>query len=43
VMIGSALTFARVSDYWIQAIQGLLILLTVLLDLFRRRQMRRGG
>lgn len=43
VMIGSALTFARVSDYWIQAIQGLLILLTVLLDLFRRRQMRQGG
>lgn len=42
ISIGSAMTFARVSDYWIQAIQGVLILLTVLVDLFRRRQMRRG-
>jgi len=43
VSIGSALTFARVSPYWIQTIQGALILITVLFDLFRRRQMARGG
>jgi len=43
VSIGSALTFARVSPYWIQTIQGALILMTVLFDLFRRRQMARGG
>jgi ribose/xylose/arabinose/galactoside ABC-type transport system permease subunit len=41
--IGSAMTFARVSDYWIQAIQGVLILITVLVDLFRRRQMQKGA
>ena len=40
--IGSALIFARVSPYWIQTIQGALILITVLFDLFRRRQMARG-
>ncbi len=41
--IGSAMQFTRISDYWIQAVQGVLILITVLVDLFRRRQMMRGG
>jgi ribose/xylose/arabinose/galactoside ABC-type transport system permease subunit len=39
--IGSAMQFTRISDYWIQAVQGVLILITVLVDLFRRRQMMR--
>lgn len=38
--IGSALVFVNVSPYWLRAVQGLLILTTVLFDLFRRyRQM----
>ncbi|MFN8376582.1 MAG: ABC transporter permease [Anaerolineae bacterium] len=41
--IGSAMQFTRISDYWIQAVQGVLILITVLVDLFRRRQMMRKG
>jgi ribose/xylose/arabinose/galactoside ABC-type transport system permease subunit len=39
--IGSAMQFLRISDYWIQAVQGLLILITVLVDLIRRRQTSR--
>jgi ribose/xylose/arabinose/galactoside ABC-type transport system permease subunit len=42
-MIQSSMQFLRISDYWIQAVQGLLILMTVLADLYRRRRtMRRG-
>ena len=36
--IGSALIFVNVSPYWIHAVQGLLILITVLADLTRRRR-----
>ena len=40
--IGSALIFVNVSPYWLRAVQGVLILLTVLADLWRRaRQARR--
>jgi ribose/xylose/arabinose/galactoside ABC-type transport system permease subunit len=40
--IGSALIFINVSPYWLRAVQGVLILLTVLADLWRRaRQARR--
>ena len=35
--IGSALIFVNVSPYWFRAIQGVLILATVLADLLRRR------
>ncbi len=38
--IGSALIFVDLSPYWFRAVQGVLILLTVLADLSRRR--RRG-
>ncbi|MFO1350648.1 MAG: ABC transporter permease [Gammaproteobacteria bacterium] len=36
--IGSALIFVSISPYWLRAVQGLLILLTVLADLARRRR-----
>jgi ribose/xylose/arabinose/galactoside ABC-type transport system permease subunit len=40
--IGSALIFINVSPYWLRAVQGVLILITVLADLWRRaRQARR--
>jgi ribose/xylose/arabinose/galactoside ABC-type transport system permease subunit len=40
--IGSSLIFINVSPYWLRAVQGALILLTVLADLWRRaRQARR--
>jgi ribose/xylose/arabinose/galactoside ABC-type transport system permease subunit len=40
--IGSSLIFVNVSPYWLRAVQGALILLTVLADLWRRaRQARR--
>jgi len=40
--IGSALVFVDLSPYWIRAVQGLLILATVLADLTRRNRQRRG-
>ena len=39
--IGSSLIFVGISPYWLRAVQGTLILLTVLADLMRRR--RRAG
>jgi len=36
--IRSALVFVNVSPFWLQAVQGIMILLTVLADLFRRRR-----
>lgn len=36
--IGSSLIFISVSPYWLRAVQGVMILLTVLADLFRRRR-----
>lgn len=41
-MIRSAMVFINVSPFWIQAVQGVLILGTVLADLFRRRRQRIG-
>jgi ribose transport system permease protein/rhamnose transport system permease protein len=38
--IGSALIFVNISPYWLRAAQGILILVTVLADIYRRR--RRG-
>ena len=38
--IGSALIFVNLSAYWLQAVQGTLILVTVLIDLARRRRQR---
>lgn len=42
-MIRSALVFINVSPFWIQAVQGTLILVTVLADLLRRRRQRQRG
>ncbi|HEX2526001.1 MAG TPA: ABC transporter permease [Geminicoccus sp.] len=39
--IGSSLVFINVSPYWLRAVQGLLILLTVLADLARRSKRAR--
>jgi ribose/xylose/arabinose/galactoside ABC-type transport system permease subunit len=36
--IGSSLIFINISPYWLRAVQGTLILLTVLADLMRRRR-----
>lgn len=36
--IDSAMIFTSISQYWLQAVQGMLILLTVLADLLRRRR-----
>ena len=35
--IGSSLIFVNISPYWLRAVQGVMILLTVLADLWRRR------
>lgn len=40
--IGSSLVFINVSPYWLRAVQGVLILVTVLADLYRRRRQARG-
>ncbi len=37
-MIGSSLVFLNVSAYWLRAVQGLMILATVLADMMRRRR-----
>lgn len=37
-VIRSAMIFINVSPFWLQAVQGIMILLTVLADLFRRRR-----
>ena len=41
--IGSSLIFINISPYWLRAVQGVLILLTVLADLLRRRRQARCG
>jgi ribose/xylose/arabinose/galactoside ABC-type transport system permease subunit len=38
--IGSSLIFLNVSAYWLRAVQGLLILATVLADMARRHRIR---
>ena len=40
--IGSSLIFINLSPYWLRAVQGVLILLTVLADLWRRRRQMLG-
>jgi ribose/xylose/arabinose/galactoside ABC-type transport system permease subunit len=40
--IASALVFVSVSPYWIRAVQGVLILATVIADILRRRRMARA-
>jgi ribose/xylose/arabinose/galactoside ABC-type transport system permease subunit len=40
--IGSALIFVNLSPYWLRAVQGVLILATVLADLMRRRRQARS-
>lgn len=40
--IGSSLIFVNLSPFWLRAVQGVLILITVLADIYRRRQ-RRGA
>lgn len=40
--IGSSLIFINVSPYWLRAVQGVLILATVLADLWRRQRQRKG-
>ena len=40
--IGSSLIFINLSPYWLRAVQGVLILLTVLADLYRRRRQAQG-
>jgi ribose/xylose/arabinose/galactoside ABC-type transport system permease subunit len=39
--IRSSLVFINVSPYWLRAVQGVLILVTVLVDMLRRRGLRR--
>ncbi len=41
--IASALVFINVSPYWIHAVQGALILVTVVADILRRRRRQVGG
>ncbi len=41
--IASALVFINVSPYWIHAVQGVLILVTVIVDIVRRRRRLAGG
>jgi len=41
--IASALVFINVSPYWIHAVQGVLILATVVADILRRRRRLAGG
>jgi ribose/xylose/arabinose/galactoside ABC-type transport system permease subunit len=38
--IGSSLIFINISAYWLRAVQGLLILITVLADMARRRRIK---
>ncbi|KXK20220.1 MAG: ribose ABC transporter permease [Chloroflexi bacterium OLB15] len=40
--ISSSLVFVQISPYWMRAFQGILILLTVLADLWRRRRQQIG-
>jgi ribose/xylose/arabinose/galactoside ABC-type transport system permease subunit len=39
--ISSAMVFVNISPYWINAVRGTLILVTVLVDIYRRRRLNR--
>ena len=41
--IASALVFINVSPYWIHAVEGMLILVTVIADILRRQRRKAGG
>jgi ribose transport system permease protein/rhamnose transport system permease protein len=41
--IASALVFINVSPYWIHAVEGMLILVTVIADILRRQRHKAGG
>ncbi|MCB9945076.1 MAG: ABC transporter permease [Geminicoccaceae bacterium] len=41
--IASSLIFVSISPYWLRSVQGILILLTVLADLWRRQRQRRSA
>ena len=41
--IASSMIFVNISPFWMRAVQGMLILITVLADLWRRQRQRRGG
>jgi ribose/xylose/arabinose/galactoside ABC-type transport system permease subunit len=38
--IGASLIFLNISAYWLRAVQGLLILITVLADMARRHRIK---
>ena len=38
MLVAFSLIFVNISPYWLRAVQGILILLTVLADLMRRRR-----
>jgi len=40
--IASSMVFVNISPFWMRAVQGVLILVTVLADLWRRQRQRRG-
>lgn len=41
--IASSMIFVNISPFWMRAVQGMLILITVLADLWRRQRQRRGA
>ncbi len=41
--IASSMIFVNISPFWMRAVQGVLILVTVLADLWRRQRQRRGA
>ncbi|WP_421723182.1 ABC transporter permease [Bauldia sp.] len=41
--IASAMIFVNISPFWMRAVQGVMILTTVLADLWRRQRQRAGG
>lgn len=41
--IASSMIFVNISPFWMRAVQGVLILVTVLADLWRRHRQRMGG
>jgi ribose/xylose/arabinose/galactoside ABC-type transport system permease subunit len=41
--IASSMIFVNISPFWMRAVQGILILVTVLADLWRRQRQRMGA
>jgi ribose/xylose/arabinose/galactoside ABC-type transport system permease subunit len=40
-VISTGLVFLKISPFWLQSVQGCLILVTVLVDVWRRRRVNR--